>query len=417
MSDTPDLREQLAAWLAGDLDDAGSAAIEARMASEPWVAQVADEMADLAMGLGQVDDVEPPSGFSARLRAGLAEEIGHELPATGSVDTSGAAGSAGAAAPDARTLERGGVAAADGLAGRERDDLAARRAARSGRGRAGGAGEGTGRGMTPSRIRTALAVAAGFAVLFIGSVTVLGPGSSDRGADDSADIALEAADEGAEGGEDASTFALEERSSGEALADAEMLQDSAEGAATESLEAVEEAEEEAASDEAMEEEAPVEEPAEAAADSDDADDAADSAAATGAAPAPAADGDAGPAVLDLGAIATDDATIRQEVSRHPAVERLLGRPAQEVSDLAAPFTDEVLRAEPFGDGTEPGACLGGVRRDAGQDTTPAVAALLQGEDGPLLAYALVRSSDGATADRVDVWLTNPVDCGVLAVVS
>ena len=46
MPETPDVRIQLAAYLAGELDDAAVEALEARMQSEPWVADAADEMAE-----------------------------------------------------------------------------------------------------------------------------------------------------------------------------------------------------------------------------------------------------------------------------------------------------------------------------------------------------------------------------------
>lgn len=67
-------REQLSAYLAGELDPAASAALEGRLAAEPWLAAELDRMADLWMELSGVDEVEPPEGYAERLRARLAAE-------------------------------------------------------------------------------------------------------------------------------------------------------------------------------------------------------------------------------------------------------------------------------------------------------------------------------------------------------
>ena len=377
MPDTPDIREQLAAYLAGELDEAATVALEARMADEPWVARAADEMADMLLDLQRVDEVAVPDGFAARLTAGLAEEIGHPLPAVPGT----------ARSLDRRMLERSGAAAADGHA--ERPDRA-----RDG----GDVVDGTARfaRWRPAQVRAALAVAAGVAVLFVGSLTVTQSGflgGSDDAGDEGVDETVRSmdAEEDAMAADDAEEAPVEEPAEDSA---AEL----AAGAAT------------------MEEESAV---ADDAADADTADAGGEGAGpdAITAAPAPLQDaGGEGPVALDAGELSDDDA-IRLAIGGNPAVQRLLGRPADDVAGLAEAFTDELLRADPLPDGTDASACLLAVLRDSGDGVTPAVAAAITQDDRPRLAYALVRSSDGVTADQVDVWVAEPDACGVVAVVS
>lgn len=383
MPDTPDIREQLAAYLAGELDEAAVVALEARMADEPWVARAADEMADMLLDLQRVDEVPVPDDFAARLSAGLAEEIGHPLPAV-----------PGQARPlDRRMLERSGAAAADGHA--ERPD-------RAQDGEGGAVVDGTARfaRWRPAQVRAALAVAAGVAVLFVGSITVTQSGF------------LGGSDDAGDGGVDEVVRSMDATEDAMAADDAE---DTAEALVED---AVEEPAEDAAAELAAGA-ATMEEEQESAVEDDAADAGADAADhdAIAAAPAPLQDpAGGGPVVVDAGELPDEDA-IRLAVSGNPAVQRLLGRPADEVAGLAEAFTDELLRADPLPDGTNAAACLLPVLGDSGDGVTPAVAAAITQDGRPRLAYALVRSSDGVTADQVDVWVTESDACGVVAVVS
>lgn len=380
MPDTPDIREQLAAYLAGELDEAAVVALEARMADEPWVARAADEMADMLLDLQRVDEVAVPDDFAARLAAGLAEEIGHPLPAV-----------PGQARPlDRRMLERSGAAAADGHAERAQDA------------EGGTVVDGTARfaRWRPAQIRAALAVAAGVAVLFVGSITVTQSGFLG-GADDAGDGGVEESVRSMDATEDVMA-ADDAEDTAEELMEDEAVEEPAEDAAAELAAGAATMEEQ---ESAVEDDA-----ADAGADATDHD-------AIAAAPAPLQDpAGGGPVVIDAGELPDEDA-IRLAVSGNPAVQRLLGRPADEVAGLAEAFTDELLRADPLPDGTDAAACLLPVLGDSGDGVTPAVAAAITQDGRSRLAYALVRSSDGVTADQVDVWVTESEGCGVVAVVS
>ena len=158
MPETPDVRIQLAAYLAGELDDAAVVALEARMQSEPWVADAADEMADMLVELGAVEEVDPPTGFADRLRAGLADEIGHELPQASRLD------------PD--VVRASGAAALDGWS----------TTARGRRDRPAGTRPGDRHRQQTRRARfgrAAMAVAAGLVVLFVGTAAVFVSSSCD----------------------------------------------------------------------------------------------------------------------------------------------------------------------------------------------------------------------------------------------
>lgn len=74
-------RAQLSAYLAGELDDAAAAALEARLAVEPGLAGELDRLADLLVALQDPEQVEPPRGFRARLDQRLAAERQPSAPA------------------------------------------------------------------------------------------------------------------------------------------------------------------------------------------------------------------------------------------------------------------------------------------------------------------------------------------------
>ena len=386
MPETPDVRIQLAAYLAGELDDAAVEALEARMQSEPWVADAADDMADMLVELGAVEEVDPPVGFADRLRAGLAAEIGHELPRAARLDPDVVRASGAAALDGWSTTSRG---RRDRPTGSRPGDQHRAETRRSRFGRA------------------AMAVAAGVVVLFVGTTAVFLSSSSDDSGDsvESADdtSARAMGDEAAFAG-GAADSAEEEREEAAMEMAPDMLQ---EPTALDAPLAAEEAPVEDAEEEAAEETAADE----AAADGELADtDTGDAAGATTAAPV-------GPALLDLGEIGGDDDAVRATVGGDPAATQLIGRSEADAEQLATPFRDEILRAEPFDDGVEPGACLTEVLRDADGVVVPAVAASFTADGDPRLGYALVRSSSGDALDRIDVWVVDPGGCSVLAVVS
>ena len=72
--------EALAAWLAGDLDPAADAAVEAAL-DDPVTAARLDAIADVVARLRRVDEVTPPDGFERRLRPRL-DEARRSAPAT-----------------------------------------------------------------------------------------------------------------------------------------------------------------------------------------------------------------------------------------------------------------------------------------------------------------------------------------------
>lgn len=375
--ETPDVREQLAAYLAGELGADETAALEARMASEPWVAEAADDMADMLARMGRVDDVEPMAGFGDRLRDAIAEEIGHDLPAVDVVDP-----------PFVRAS---GAAAADGWSSGPASRGDARRPGRRG-------------GQRQRFSRAVMGVAAAVAVLFVGSTAVLLGGglTSDDDAGDVAEITTRdmgsadiAADEAADEAEDAMDEAAPAAAEPEAMAPAPTVA----GAVEESTVA----------EMADDLEAVMADEADAAVNGSDT---------TMSLPADDSAGEfpAGPEVLVLGELG-DDADVRSAIGGRAAVERLLGRDAADGQDMAQPYADEIVRAGTFPDGTEPGACLESVLQDAEGVVVPAVAAQFTQRAEDRLGYALVRSSDGSLLDTVDVWVVDPAGCGVVAVVS
>ncbi|HUG84825.1 MAG TPA: hypothetical protein VMM13_09685, partial [Euzebya sp.] len=369
MTDSTDIREQVAAFLAGDLDDVAAEELQGRIDTEPWVARLADEMADMLMALGRVDDVPLPQGFTERLFEGMESELGRSLAPP---------------LPDQRTLHASGAAAATGWpeGTRPRRRQGARRPS-----------AGTGGPDRRSRLRGALAVAAVVVVLAVAGVGVLTQvgdfGSTDDGAD--------TADAGFAADED-----VEIR-----VADEDSARTTADDAPAEAAVAT--------ADEAAEADAGAEGAAADAGQQES--EAAEDAVASGEAEAPSValsvpTTSDGPMVMTLGEVDGDDGTLAAVVGDQPAAQDLLGTDAADVAELAAAYRDELLRGPDFDDGTSAGACLIDTLDAAGQDLVPAVAARLDLPDGPVVAYALVRSRDGTVLDAVDVWVLDLPGCGI-----
>lgn len=395
MTPDDDLREQLAAYLDGELDAAAVIALEQRMVAEPWIAREADAMADMLLDLGGFDDVDLPQEVSERLRHGLETEIGHALPRGHGHDLQHAVRSAGAAA-------------ATGWA--ETEDRVAPGATntRPAGGRPAGArpGDRAGQGSRRrDRISRFAGVAAVVAVISLGSVAVLqgGFGSSDEAAD-TAEVTADDGDESA----DFSAADAEEAAGG---ADALTAQEGDQAAL-----------EEAPLEEAAEEEgtaAPqADDPAAAAAPEADI-------AGAGATEDAADDGDADaataatantPEAVDLGTVGTDEQELRRLVGARPAVEVLLGQTAEDIPGLAAEFSALLREQPPFGDDVAPATCLDTVLAATDQ-AVPAVVAGIDTDEGRRLAHALVRSSDDLRFDIVEIWVTSVDGCGITQVIS
>lgn len=397
VTDETDIRAQIAALLAGDLDEPAAGALQARIDAEPWVGRLADEMADLLVTLGRVDLVEPPAGLGDRLRAGIAAEIGRPL-----------APLPPAATPDQRVLASSGAAAATGWAEHgppgHRDD-----------GRPGPGGQSSRRAPRRARLRGLLGAAAVIAVLAVAGVGVLTRTGSIDTADSSDSAEFAAGD--ADSAEDA---ALQEGAeavqSASAADDAATFDSDAAGgvAAADTAGATDEAREEEASvlaDEGAAEDTTAVAPAPAAGDQGT-----EAPGTQPTTPAPAPSPAEGPAVLVLGALDGSDAAIAGALADQPAVQALRGTPAADAVEVAAAYRDELIRGADFPDGTVAATCLADTLAAAGADLVPAVAARLDLPDGPAVAYALVRSTDGATLDAVDVWVLDLPACEIDRVV-
>ncbi|MGI9018746.1 MAG: hypothetical protein ACR2HR_16845 [Euzebya sp.] len=375
MTKPTDIREQLAAYLVGELDEVATIELEDRIHAEPWVANLADDMADMLMELGTVDEVQPPAGFGERLRRGLSQELGNPLPEPSSLVSAGAAAATGWAKQDRPGAGRS-------TSSRPPGD-------RPSRGRSSGS--------SGSGSRRWLAVAAAFAVLAVATVTTLTStgflGSSEDTADfaGEADIALDArqADDTADESRDDLRIEAAQETPDSLLTDdgvapaSNAAADSAAGAVPASSEAEQSTTDDAATDQAA-----------------------------------SVLGTAGrPAVLTLGPVADGDDTLRELVGGQEAAQMLLGTPASSAAELAVAYRDEILRSQDYDDGTPAGTCLTEVLDDAGADLVPAVAARVDVEGGASLAFALVRSTDGQVLDTVEVWLVSVSDCGLQTVLS
>jgi hypothetical protein len=375
VTDDLDLRAQLAAYLAGELEADAADRLEARMAGEPWVAGAADDVAALLLDLGRVDEAAIPEGAAARVRAGVAARLGVDLPAAGAdvaaapgvVRRGPAAGPAGSAPAGARPAGRPG-------AGRRPGDRRAR------------------------RLHPGLAVVGALVALGLAGVGLVAGGGGEESAQEVAGL-VTAAEADAAGGDgdtareaDVPAGSRLDAATGDVAADGEETESGGGEEAT-SLSAQASTEEEEALESAA---------------------ATDAAAATGAAAAaPAPPGR--PAVLVLGPSTADDAA--DLVAGLPAVQDLLGADAATAPELAAAYRDELLRADAVDGGLPPGTCVVDVLEEGGDGVVPAAAADAEVDGEPLRLIALVRSVDGAALDRVEVWLVDPGTCAVRSVVT
>ncbi|CAN5302928.1 hypothetical protein BH23ACT9_BH23ACT9_25170 [soil metagenome] len=371
MTDNTDIREQLAAFLADELDGPAAEALQARIDAEPWVGRLADEVAEVLVSLSSVDEVQPPAGYGDRLRAGLEAELGRPLAPP---------------APDQRLLTASGAAAATGWS---TDARPAGRgdASRPDRQRAAGARSA---GRRSERLRRSLGVAAALVVLAVAGTSVLTqlrPMSGDDTADSADDVAAEVDErrlsDDAEVTEEADPFAAQAPAA-ESAGDATAFSDATE------------------SDDAADEDAAVDD--DGAGEARDAEDDVGTAT-TAAGPVQR------PVVLTLGSIEDDD-SIRRAVGGHPAAQGLLGLPAADARERAGAYRDELLRGPDFDDGTAAAACLSATLAAAGDDLVPAVAARLDLAGSEAVAYALVRSRTAEVLDTVDIWVLDLPGCEV-----
>lgn len=350
MTDQPDIREQLAAFLAGELDGPAAQALQDRIDAEPWVAGLADEMADLLVALGGVDHIEPPTGFSAVLRAGLEARIGHPLPAVEDRPAESRAMAGGALPASGPRTRRDGP----------RPQMA-----------------------SGGRVRRALSIAAVLAALGIGTIGVV---TGLRGSGGSSDVASS---------DDGGVTTLDAARTGEESMTLEADPTAGEGAAPA----------DDAAGAVVEEDGPPE-----ALQAEEGGQAAEDGAITS---APAHGAPDAPAVLDLGRV-DDEQVLLDAVAGQPVVDTLLGRPAADARELADAYRDQLLRGPSFPDGTPPGACLTEVLDAAGDDLVAAVALRADLASGAAVAYALVTARDGqgegAVLDGVDVWVLQLDGC-------
>ncbi|MEE8600147.1 hypothetical protein [Euzebya tangerina] len=400
MNQPPDIAEQLAAFLAGELDDDAAAAVQARIDGEPWVAELADQTADMLMGLGQVDQIEPAPGYEDRLRAAVAQELGRPVEDL---------------VPDARSLATAAAAATGWATEKEPQPGGSTGAARATQSR-------------QDRTRTGrfLAIAAGFALVAVAAVGTLVSSDFGSGDDGDAEAAADTAEVDDSGDEATEGRSFDSAASdvGEESFDEEAMADEAGEEAMAEEEAVED---EAMEDEAMDEEEPADDGDQALAQDEavEEDAAADAQEPTegpqAAADATGADQTAaaavGPQQLTLGSVPGGVEELRTLVADAPAATALLGTPVDQVAETAENYLSELLRAQPYADGTPAGQCLEQVLTEAAAapltaeaDLVPAVAARVDLPAGPSIAFAMVRSANGTQLDRVDVYVVDAADC-------
>lgn len=413
MTDQPDLRQQLAAFLAGELDEPAATRLQARIDSEPDVARVADQMADMLAQLGQVDSVEPPQGYAERLRLALQEQTGVQLPPAGLDARSVAASGAAAATGWARHAPEGPLSSRPGPVDRF------------------------------PRLGRVLAVAAGVVVLAVAVVSVFGGQSQmdSRGETTAADAGSATSDDAVVFGGGDEEGDAEFNAAEESMDDVEAAVEAAaamteEPAAeleemTESLEAAPEtameAERQAGADEQAAEEAEDSVPADAdpAAEATEEQIPGEAPPAVPQTPAPATSppspesvagpdadttlGVSGPVVLDLGRV-DDDEAVRTLVGRDPAAQGLLGTDASLASQLATDYQQTLAAADPYSDAIPADRCVADVLQSTPTAAVPAVAARIDQPSGPAIAIALVSSTTGDVLDTVQVVVVDLVDC-------
>lgn len=422
MTDHEHENAQLAAWLAGDLDDAEASALEQRLDAEPGLGARLDAMAATLARLRRYDAVELPPGTAGRLRARLiAERSGpttdrlqpraqvedrttrDRAPATGDgrlagspqgpVGTSPAPGATapepvtpttdatpgtGTTTPGTGTATPGpaGAAGAGGVRGRTGEVTRPP-------GRAGTRSPGAER---PGRQRARRARLAGIAAAVL--VVVVGIGGLlpllNRGDDASDSAAFEVA-----AGDGVSEEALVEEESAQEFSEA--AEDSAEA-----VPAPEASEEERAAAEAAPP-GPV---------------VVDAGAPLGLSAEPPA-GEQETAEEDSAA-AGGGAALADRFLRVPEAQALLGLPLDEARETARAFVAELQTAPALASvGSAPSACLDVV----GLEDT-AVPVRVEGftfDGAPALAYVVVRATPGAQVlDTVQVVVTDPRTCAVVA---
>lgn len=406
MTDQPDLRQQLAAFLAGELDEPAATRLQARIDSEPDVARVADQMADMLAQLGQVDSVEPPQGYAERLRLALQEQTGVQLPPAGLDARRVAASGAAAATGWARPAPEGPLSSRPGPVDRF------------------------------PRLGRVLAVAAGVVVLAVAVVSVFGGQSQmdSSGETTAADAGSATSDDTVALGRDDATAAAEFNAAEESMDDVEAAaaEDESDGdAMTESLEAPQQTEMqengqgEADGQAAEEAEDSVPADADPAAEATEEQIPGEAPPAVPQTPAPATSppspeavagpdadttlGVIGPVVLDLGRV-DDDEAVRTLVGRDPAAQGLLGTDASLASQLATDYQQTLAAADPYSDAIPADRCVADVLQSTPTAAVPAVAARIDQPSGPAIAIALVSSTTGDVLDTVQVVVVDLVDC-------
>lgn len=336
--------EVLSAYLAGELDADAVADLEARLADDRDLARRLDATARVLAVLRGIDEVEPPAGAGERLRRRLADEAGPRVAPAGQ-------GTGDDAAEDAAP------APVTTLASRRRVPWQA-----------------------------VAGIAAGLAaVALVGGGLLQGfGGGTEQAADDSADMATEAAEP------DVRTFAdsADEQAAGSADEDAAAL-----------------AEEESAGDEGREgASAP---PVPSTGEADGRED---------------ADGRAGlesspqPTIRDERVVLAGAEDVRARYADRPLPSGLLGESLPVAEERAADARAAVAAAPPFRSGDTPGACLDEVAIGA----HPSVPVLVESavvDAGPAVVFLVVGATpDSAVLDRVEAQvLTLPGCVPVLSV--
>lgn len=334
--------EVLSAYLAGELDADAVADLEARLADDRDLARRLDATARVLAVLRGIDEVEPPAGAGERLRRRLADEVGPRVAPAGQ-------------GPGDDAAEDAAPAPVTTLASRRRVPWQA-----------------------------VAGIAAGLAaVALVGGGLLQGfGGGTEQAADDSADMATEAAEP------DVRTFADSADSADEHAA----------GSADEDATAL--AEEESAGDQGRE----------------------------GAAPAPPvpstgeADGRAGlesspqPTIRDERVALAGAEDVRARYADRPLPSGLLGESLPVAQERAADARAAVAAAPPFRSGDTPGACLDEVAIGA----HPSVPVLVESavvDAGPAVVFVVVGATpDSAVLDRVEAQvLTLPGCVPVLSV--
>lgn len=370
--------EQLAAWLAGDLEAADAAAVEARVQADAAVAARADALADVLAALSGAEEAALPEGYEERLRARLIAEA-----EASPQDPSGAA-AAGVAAPGP------GAAGAGSRPG----------GSRPGDGRPAGSAGGS-RHRRLQRVLSGLAVVA---LLGVGSLVAVrsgGFGGGDATSGSAGEPGMLAGGDAAQstrGAEDGRlsmeelSAATEAETAGEAAAEATAPAAGATGA-PEEVAATDDA---AAADTAAVPTAESAEPPEAG-----------EGAATGA-PAVLATQD-GPTLLDSGVDLPDTEAVRARYADRTDLATFSDNTGgdEDGSPRATQYAEAVRAAPPFTSGPSPAACLDQL---LGGERLVVLVETVVYDGRPALAYLLL------DAGLARVAVTDPATCQELAAV-